>query len=448
MDEKENGYVNEPEQSKDTDFITEKIKQRPINKKKLLRRTILTAAMAVLFALVACLTFLILEPVISNWLYPEEEPAPIELPAETEEMLPEDMIADESEIIQVTEPENSQITEEQISQMLKNVKLDVNDYSAMYTSMADVAKEAGKSVVTVTGSVSNVNWFNDPYESKDQTSGVIVARRAEELYILVNYKAIEDADSIVVTFVDGEQVQAQMKKKDKNTTLAIVTVAEKDLKKETISAIKEANMTGGSGSTALVGSPVIAIGSPIGTGRSVCYGVVTSNNIVLNMADAYYKLLTTDIYGSQNASGILVNMSGQIIGIIDNSYNISDMKNLVSGVGITELKKVIERMSNGLDQAYLGVSGTDVTIDANETLGVPFGAYITEIDMDSPAMAAGIQSGDIITKIGDKEIKAYNDLVYAMIEARPEQNKVITLMRQGQEEYTEMEIEATIGILE
>ena len=103
-------------QKQDSDFITETIRQRPINKKKLLRRTLITAAMAVVFSLVACLTFLLLEPVISNWLYPEEEPEPIEFPEETEEILPEDMIADDSEMEPEPEPPAEiVIQDEQIS---------------------------------------------------------------------------------------------------------------------------------------------------------------------------------------------------------------------------------------------------------------------------------------------------------------------------------------------
>ena len=57
-----------------SDFMKETIKQRPLNRRKLVRRTLLTAAMAVIFGMVACFTFLLLEPVISNKLYPEEEP--------------------------------------------------------------------------------------------------------------------------------------------------------------------------------------------------------------------------------------------------------------------------------------------------------------------------------------------------------------------------------------
>lgn len=437
--------LNGETKKQDTDFITEKIKQRPINKKKLLRRTLITAAMAVIFALVACLTFLTLEPVISNWLYPEEI-APIEFPAETEEMLPEDMIADDSEMEQAEE--ETELQDEQITQVLDRIELGVQDYASMYASMAEVAKNAEKSVVTVTSSVSNVDWFNDPYESKDQTSGIIIEKMEKELLILVSGEAMTDAENIAVTFCNGSQGSAQLKKRDKNTGLAVLTVDVAMLDAETLGEITAADLSASSYSREIIGSPVIAVGSPLGNGNSVCYGVITSNNTSLNMLDSCYKLLTTDIYGSQNASGVLINMDGQVLGIIDNSHNSEDMKNLISALGITELRKVFERMSNGKDQAYLGTYGTDVTAEANEGLGVPYGAYITEIEMDSPAMIAGIQSGDIITQIGEKEIKTYRNLVDALMEVQPDDIVKIILMRSGPEEYVEMEVDVMLGVSE
>lgn len=84
----------EEEQNGQNSFLVEKIKERPINRKKLLRRTLITASMAVIFGLIACFTFLVLEPVISNWLYPEEEPQIIVFPEDQEEMSPEDMLAE------------------------------------------------------------------------------------------------------------------------------------------------------------------------------------------------------------------------------------------------------------------------------------------------------------------------------------------------------------------
>lgn len=435
-------------QKRDSDFITETIKQRPINKRKLLRRTLITAAMAVVFALVACLTFLLLEPVISNWLYPEEEPEPVEFPEETEEMLPEDMIVDDSEIEQAEPPAEIVIQDEQIEKILDGIQLDMEDYVTMYNSMSEIAATAGKSVVMVTGSVSNVDWFNDPYESKGQTSGVIVAKLAKEILILVKYENVIDAESIVVTFCDGTQSEAQLQEKDINTKLAVISVPLEEMEKETADLVMAADLSTSSSSRAIIGRPVIAIGSPLGNGDSVCYGMVTSNNTVLNMVDSYYKLVTTDIYGSQKASGILINIKGQVLGIIDNSHNGDDMKNRISAIGITELRKVVEKMSNGRKQAYLGTHGTDVTVEANEKLGVPYGAYITEIEMDSPAMEAGIQSGDVIVGMQEKEIHTYGDLVNAIMEKQPNEMTAITLMRQGPEEYVQMEVNVTLGNFE
>ena len=98
------------------DFLREKIKQKPVNKKKLLRRTVITVVMAVVFGLVACFTFLVLEPVISNRLYPEEEAQEVRFPEETvaEEMKPEDMLVEEE-----PEPPEEPATEELVDAQIE-----------------------------------------------------------------------------------------------------------------------------------------------------------------------------------------------------------------------------------------------------------------------------------------------------------------------------------------
>ena len=89
MEEKQQDNQNqESERASDFEFLQEKIKERPIDKKKLLQRMVITASLALLFGLVACLTFLLLEPVLNNWLYPEEEPQTVTFPQEKDEMLP------------------------------------------------------------------------------------------------------------------------------------------------------------------------------------------------------------------------------------------------------------------------------------------------------------------------------------------------------------------------
>lgn len=430
-----------------SDFMKETIKQRPLNRRKLVRRMLLTVSMAVIFGLVACFTFLLLEPVINNKLYPEEEPDPVVFPEEPKEneILPEDMIVDESQM--QPEPTPVPVLEEDqiIARLLSEIKLGTEEYISLVNGLGQVAKDVQNSIVSVVGVTSDVGWLDNVYENEGVVSGVVVADNSKEFLILANISSIEGADSLTVTFKDGMEYEATIKKKDNNTGYGIIAVPKVMVGAATIEVVKVINL-GTSAAGGLEGTPVIALGRPMGTEGSVCYGNVTSTGNSIRLPDSNYKFMTTDIYGSTNASGVLVNLKGQVIGMIDMSYNGDDMKNIISAVGITELKKVVESLSNDKNIAYFGIYGADVTIEANAELGVPMGAYIAEIDMDSPAMDAGIQSGDVVIRVNDLEITGYNDLVKALQEFRPEETITVELMREGPEGYTEMEVSAVLSM--
>lgn len=438
--------MEENRNQNNSDFMRETIKQRPLNRKKLIRRTLVTAAMAVIFGMVACFTFLLLEPVISNRLYPEEEPDTVVFVEEVEEneILPEDMIVDESQM-QPEPTEAPALEDEQIAQVLSEMKLGTEDYLSLISGLNNVATEVQNSIVSVVGVTSDVGWLDNAYESEGVVSGVVVADNGRELLILANINSIKDADSLKVAFADDLEYEAFIKKKDNNTGYAIIAI-EKSVMKDTTVHMAEAVSLGSSASSNLVGIPVIALGRPVGTEDSMCYGNITSIGNSIQLPDSNYKFLTTDIYGSTNASGVVINLKGQVIGMIDMSYNASDMQNMISAIGITELKGVVEKLSNDKNIAYFGVYGADVTREANEESEVPFGAYITEIDMDSPAMNAGIQSGDVIIRMGEAEITGYQDMVRALLEFKPEDTVNVGLMRQGPEGYTEMEVNVELGL--
>lgn len=141
----------------------------------------------------------------------------------------------------------------------------------------------------------------------------------------------------------------------------------------------------------------------------------------------------------------MINLSGNVLGIINQDYNTEATQNLISAIGISEIKGTLERMSNGQEAAYLGINGIDVTQEANLSLGVPLGAYVTEIVMDSPAMKAGIQSGDIITSINGVAITSFAQYTQALAECKPEETVDVVIKRQGSEEYREITIPIILG---
>lgn len=362
----------------DFEFLQEKIKERPINKKKLLKRTIITASMAVLFGLLACLSFLLLEPVLNNWLYPEEEPEIVTFPQEKNEMRPEDMLTEgtttgqeESETeessslqengtasTQMTEavPENStentdtveteinsseQPKTEESAPAMETVPVDpikpLEPYQMQYEELYKVYQEIASSMVTVTAVHADVDWFNNTDQSEGTTAGVVIANNNRELLILSRKSSLDNAQAIRVSFCDGVEADAVIKQYDENTDLAVLAVDLKYIGSDTLSAVTVATL-GSSVISGITGTPVIAVGNLFGYKDTVCYGMITSKNNVITMADSEYKLMTTDIYAGTSPSGILVDMNREVIGIIDNSHNHEETKNLLSAVGITELK--------------------------------------------------------------------------------------------------------------
>lgn len=434
--------MNQNEQSRKNEFIIEKIKERPVNKKKLIRRTIITAAMAVIFGLIACFTFLILEPVFSNWLYPEEPPQVVVFPEDQEEMSPEEMLYDnmQSEIQASPEPSSVPLEEEQIQEILSNVTLNKDNYRQLYSALSEYITELNQYMVTVTGIISNVDWLNNVQESRNQASGVIIANNSKELMVLVDYEAISKAERLSMTFYNEVSVEAQVKDHDSATNLAVLSVDLTLLPSDMLENGIALPTLGSSNLKSIVGLPVVALGSPMGNSGSIGYGMVTAVSSQLPMADTNYRLLQTDIAGSQNAGGVLFNMQGHVVGMITTNRTSSDMKNLITAYGISDLKKRVEKMSNGIDTAYLGISGVDVSKEANLELGVPFGAYIREVVTDSPAMLAGIQQGDVLVAVDEKEIENYSDYINVLLELDAGSTIELTIMRQAQSEYREMKV--------
>ena len=426
----------------DTDFMREKIKQRPINRGKLFRRTLLTVSLAIVFGLVACLTFLLLEPVFNRALNPEPTatPDPVVFPEEhvDEEVPPEDLIADDAEM-QRGEDQN-------VMEVIDNYVFDVSDYNEMYASLRAIATDAEKSMVTVTGTKAGADWWGGQLETDGTSSGLVVADNGFSLLILTDYIAVQNTESVHVTFRQGEAVPASLLSHDVRTGLCVLSVSHKELP-ESIREDTQIATLGSSLSVQLPGSPVIAIGSPAGTPNTIVYGMITGNGRILNLSDANFTLLTTDIMSQPASGGVLINTNGEVLGVFTPTLTAGVKDNgdpQLTAYGISSVRKLIEQLSNRKQPAYLGVYGTEVPADIRESEDIPQGAYITRIATDSPAMDAGIQSGDVIVRVGTTDITSYASYTDAVSTLSPDETIAITLMRLGPDGYTEMDLEAVL----
>ena len=410
---------------KDYYFLREVIKEKPLDKKKLAVRAGGIAAGAVLFGVVAAFVFAKTEPLSREEptslrvSIPEEEPTATPTPEATQSPTPE--------------PETS-----------ADEALELDDFQNMFDRVMDVAEEPEKSLVSVQGFTSGEEWLAGG-GSQEAISGLLAADNGKEYFILTEYRVVADVDRILVTFQDGSTVDANFQKQDPSTGLAVLKIAKEDVDNETKDQIEVAEL--GSSYSVSRGTPVLALGSPAGYGDSVAWGMVTSVTNTKATVDAEYHLLTTDIMGDSQGSGILVNLDGEIVGIIAQSFAIEDNKNVVTALPISELRDLIEKLSNNEDLIYLGVTGQDIGSELSEKTGIPKGVYVNAVSEDSPAMEAGIQNGDVIVRIRSSEISTLKQLKSALDNCEPGRRVEVAAMRKGAEGYVEIVFDVTPGAL-
>lgn len=445
--------MEERENNQEFSFIKEKIKSKPINKRRLFKKAIWVIFCGILFGLISSLTFVIAKPKFEKLTEPkpdttvsipkDQEPEDEADPEAGQEGNPDQTPGQSPEGQPNQEPEDEPDPEPVIVER----ELEASDYQILQSKLYAIGKKTNRSVVTVTGVTSDTDWFDSAYERENQASGVIIANNGQELLILTERKVIDNAEAINITFINEDVVPAALKKYDGNTGIAIISVALADISEETMGKIGVATL--GNSLTVNQGTVVIAIGSPLGINYAIRCGTVTASDNTISTWDSTYTVFTTDISGSAQGSGVLINLEGEIVGIMLQSYSNSGDQNTITALSVSELKGVIEALSNGKDIPYLGLKTSTVTDEISAEHGLPKGVYIkgVETDLPSPAMNAGLQEGDVIVKVNGEEVLTEDAYTQKLMALLPEQQMTLTLMRQSGEEYVELECTAVVSVL-
>lgn len=431
------------EENNKNDFVIEKIKERPVNRKKLLRRTLITASMAVMFGLIACFTFLVLEPVISNWLYPKTDShMPVDFPEDDEEMVPGEMLSDNTDANTSTSGIDRKKRQEVLAAM-EYYQWDVEDYAKMYSALGEFAKDLQEYMVTVMASEDENDWLSDANSKKTRSSGVVVGNNGREVLILTSYSNIKNADALSVKFYDGYKQEAKIMQKHSASDMAILAVTISDMG-ERINQVRIAPL-GSSNVEDYITTPIIAVGKGTDESDLIQYGTIISRNKEANLADATFELLLTDIQGTNGGTGFLFNLKGQIVGVIPGKKPAIDTRNMLMAYEIGDLKRIISKLSNGYEIPYAGIVGTMVADEVSEEAKVPKGIYVKSVSMNSPAMKAGIQSGDVIVAINEKEITKFKDYLNTIAELESGDTINLTVKRLSVNDYKDITINITLG---
>lgn len=346
-------------------------------------------------------------------------------------------------------------TENREVKSVDNTKISQSTGETAKSDIASIAEEVMPSVVSITNlSVQQVQSFFggiQEQESKSVGSGIIISQNDSELLIITNNHVVEGNETLTVSFVDEESVEAQVKGTDAAKDLAVIAVQTKEIKDTTMEQIKVAAL--GNSDQLQVGESVIAIGNALGYGQSVTSGIVSATGRELDGIDE--KLIQTDAaINPGNSGGALLNANGEVVGINTAKVATDTVEGMGYAIPISSVSDIIENLMNQetktkvseAEQGQLGIQGVDVTADSSEMYNMPTGVYVSEVIAGGGAKKAGITKGSVITGINGTSIDGMQALKEQFQYYRAGETVKITVATPEKNgEYAKRDVEVTLG---
>jgi len=270
-------------------------------------------------------------------------------------------------------------------------------------------------------------------------SGFIIS---EDGYIVTNYHVVEYSDKygyeLKVTLYDGTEYEAKIAGTEEDNDLAIIKIE--------ASGLSPAEL--GESSSLRVGDTVYAVGNPLGDLTfTMTTGTVTALNreITTNEYSGSIEMLQIDAAVNEgNSGGPLYDKEGKVIGVVSAKSSGTGIEGIGFAIPIDDVTRIADDL---MTKGYVsGKAAMGITINTDENVisamqsmyNMPDGAYVYGVNPKSAAEKAGIEKGDVITKLGDSEISGYSDLTSALKDYSAGDTASVTVYRSG--EYLELSI--------
>ena len=258
-------------------------------------------------------------------------------------------------------------------------------------------------------------------------SGVIISPTG---YIVTNYHVIRNANDISITLNNNKVYTAELIGSDEATDIALIKIDPDE---------ELPFLAFGDSDNAKIGEWVLAVGNPFNLNSTVTAGIISAKSRDLTGQNVQSFIQTDAAVNPGNSGGALVNTNGDLIGI---NTAISSRTGSYIGYSFAVPSNIARKIVNDImeygnvQNGILGVVGGALNSKAEEQLGIDIteGFYVSEVQEDTGAEKAGIESGDIIRKIDNVEISKFSDLTGYLKTKSPNDIVNVTLIRDGDEE--------------
>ena len=426
------------------------------------RRFIIILVSGILIGIIAAVTMVLAKPAAEKF-FGEEETTTQEVVIIPRDEVPEEMTSQaieettqgettqeyalesepeaEPESTEASEEETTKAVEEIVQSAMEDYQYSIDDMTALWKNMSVLCDDIDGSIVTVRTQSNGTDWFDNEISKEGEYSGIVVAKTGYSSIILAPEAAVRDKDIVSIIWQNDYECRGKVESSDSISGLAVIVVYDIALDDETQKIAKPVKL----GNSYLIkrGDILIALGSPKSLPHSTAY--TWASFVAKNESDIDGQktlIYTTEKCDSEKGTWF-VNSNGEFIGwSVEKENNNQSSETVITG--LSEYKTILEKMSNGSDYPYLGIRAIDVD-NVNSDTELPRGIYVTEVLSDSPAYQAGIQPGDIVTKIQDVAITSTGELVKAVEELKVSDPATVSVKRNGRDEYVDIDYELTVG---
>ena len=301
----------------------------------------------------------------------------------------------------------------------KNAMTDAEVYAAGVNSVVSI---------NVTGT-NGTNFFGQPVKTASAGSVFVLTKDG---FIVTNYHVVKNADTVKVTMYNGDEYDAKYVGGDEDYDIAVIKVEAADLQPVTLGDSDKLN----------VGDHVLAVGNPLGELTfSMSGGMVSSVNRAINVSGTPFNMIQTDAsINPGNSGGPMFNQYGEVVGIVSakySSYSNSSVEGLGFAIPINDVFAMIQDiMTNGYitNKPYLGITGGSMTeqMAAQYRYDIKEGVFVYSVEEGKAAQKAGLQMGDVITKVDDHDIRTMEDLTAVKKQYAAGDTSTLTVYRGGQ----------------
>ena len=243
-------------------------------------------------------------------------------------------------------------------------------------------------------------------------------------FVMTNAHVVEGAEEVIVTLADKREFKARLIGADKKSDVALVKIDASGLPTVRIGDVAKLK----------VGEWVIAIGSPFGLESTVTAGIVSAKS---RDTGDLLPLIQTDVaINPGNSGGPLINMRGEVVGINSQIYSRSGGYQGISfAIPIDEATRVSEQLRAGgrVIRGRIGVVIDRVTREVAESIGLgkPTGALVRTVEAGGPAEKAGVEAGDIVTKVDGRIVDSSLELPRIVGSIKPGNKATLQIFRRG-----------------